>query len=94
MVFNGGTTMDITMFIELISSLGFPIAVVIAMGLFIYKLYKASEVREEKLINEITENRKINADAIATIGRYADSLTTIEQDIKEIKTDLDIIMNQ
>lgn len=86
--------MDLTVFIELISSLGFPIAVVIAMGLFIYKLYKASEAREEKLMNEIAENRKINADAIATIGRYADSLTTIEQDIKEIKTDLDIIMNK
>lgn len=86
--------MDITMFIELISSLGFPIAIVIAMGLFILKLYKASEAREEKLMGEIAENRKINADAIATIGKYADSLATIEQDIKEIKTDLDVIMNK
>lgn len=86
--------MDLTIFIELISTLGFPIAVVIAMGLFIYKLYNASEAREEKLMSEIAENRKINADAIATIGRYADSLTTIEQDIKEIKTDLDIIMGK
>lgn len=86
--------MDVTIFVELISTLGFPVAAVIAMGLFIYKLYKASEIREEKLISEIAENRRINADAIATIGRYADSLTTIEQDIKEIKTDLGIIMGK
>lgn len=86
--------MEIATIVELISTLGFPIVAVIAMGLFILKLYKASEAREEKLMGEIEENRKINADAIATIGRYADSLTTIEQDIKEIKTDLDIIMNQ
>ena len=86
--------MDLTIFTELISSLGFPVAVVIAMGLFIYKIYMASEAREEKLMSEIAENRKINADAIATIGRYADSLTTIEQDIKEIKTDLDIIKSK
>lgn len=86
--------MEIATIVELISTLGFPIVAVIAMGLFILKLYKASEAREEKLMGEIEENRKINADAIATIGKYADSLTTIEQDIKEIKTDLDIIMNQ
>lgn len=86
--------MDISIIVELIASLGFPIACVIALGAFVWNIYKKSEVREEKLMNEIAENRKINADAIATIGRYADSLTTIEQDIKEIKNDLDIIMNQ
>ena len=86
--------MDVATVVELISTLGFPIVAVIAMGLFILKLYKASEAREEKLMGEIVENRKINADAIATIGKYADSLATIEEDIKEIKTDLNVIMNQ
>ncbi len=83
--------MEITSFIDLISTLGFPIACVIAMGVFIYHIYKKSEEREERLLNELSENRKINADAIATIGRYADSITIIENDIKDIKSDLTIL---
>ena len=86
--------MDITILETLISSLGFPIVCVIAMGLFILKIYKKSEEREDKLMKEIEENRTINAEAIATIGKYAESLQVIEEDIKEIKTDLSIIMNQ
>lgn len=77
--------MDIALITELISTLGFPIACVVAMGIFIYKIYKKSEEREEKLMNELAENRKINSDAIATIGKYADSIETIEGDIKTIK---------
>lgn len=86
--------MDIAMITELISTLGFPMACVIAMGFFIYKIYKKSEDREDKLMLEIEENRRINADAIATIGKYATSIDTIKEDIKEIKTDITIIKNQ
>lgn len=86
--------MDIAMITELITTLGFPIAAVIAMGCFIYKIYKKSEEREEKLMAEIAENRVINAEAIATIGKYAASIDIIKEDIKEIKTDLSIIKNQ
>ena len=86
--------MDIAMITELISTLGFPIACVVAMGFFIYKIYKKSEDREDKLMLEIEENRRINADAIATIGKYATSIDTIKEDIKEIKTDITIIKNQ
>ena len=63
---------------DLISTLGFPIACVIAMGVFIYKIYKKSEQREDVLMKQIEENRKINAEAIATIGKYAESIETIE----------------
>lgn len=86
--------MDITIITDLIATLGFPIACVIAMGLFIYKIYQKSEEREDKLLIEIEENRRINAEAIATIGKYAESLETIEEDIKIIKDDLNVIMNQ
>lgn len=86
--------MDIAMITELISTLGFPMACVIAMGFFIYKIYKKSEDREDKLMLEIEENRRINADAIATIGKYATSIDTIKEDIREIKTDITIIKNQ
>lgn len=86
--------MDIQTITELITSLGFPIACVIAMGAFIFHIYKKSEDREDKLMNELEENRKINAEAITTIGKYAESLETIEEDIKVIKDDLNVIMNQ
>jgi F0F1-type ATP synthase membrane subunit b/b' len=77
--------------VELIPSLGFPIACVVAMGIFIYKIYKASETREAKLMAELTENRKINEQAIETIAKYAENLETIRNDITEIKTDITVI---
>jgi chromosome segregation ATPase len=83
--------MDVSMIVEIISSVGFPIAAVIAMGLFILKIYKSSEAREATLMEEIKENRRINADAIATIGHYAERLDSIQEDIKEIKTDITAI---
>ena len=77
--------------VELIPTVGFPIVCVIAMGLFIWKIYKASETREAKLMVEITENRKINEQAIETIAKYAENLETIKTDINEIKTDITVI---
>lgn len=86
--------MDVATIVELITNLGFPMACVIAMGAFILKIYKKSEDREDKLMFEIEENRKINADAIATIGKYASSIDEIKHDISEIKNDITIIKNQ
>lgn len=77
--------------LEAIPSVGFPIAIAIAMAVFIYKIYKASEKREESLVTEIKETREINAQAIGTIAKYADSLETIKGDIGEIKTDIIIL---
>jgi hypothetical protein len=86
--------MDVATIVELITNLGFPIACVIALGAFVLKIYKKSEDREDKLMFEIEENRKINADAIATIGKYASSIDEIKHDISEIKTDINVIKNQ
>lgn len=86
--------MDVATIVELITNLGFPIACVIALGAFVLKIYKKSEEREDKLMFEIEENRKINADAIATIGKYAGSIDEIKHDISEIKSDINTIMNQ
>jgi len=83
--------MDITMITELIASLGFPIAAVLAMGWFIYKIYKKSEDREVMLMEEIKENREINAKAIETIALYAERLTHIEDNITEIKDNIVLI---
>lgn len=93
-------------FIDLISSVGFPIALVIVLGWFIYKIYtdttannKANiaqmqancKEREERLYEEIKANREVNAQAIATIGMYADSINTIQRDINDIKTGITVI---
>lgn len=75
-------------FVELITSVGFPIACVIALGIFIYQIYKKSEQREDKLMNEITETRIVNAKAIETITKYADSFEVIKHDISEIKVEV------
>lgn len=83
--------MDINIFTELISGVGLPVALVIAMGVFIYKLYKDSVKREEKLTTEITETRQVNAKAIETIALYTERLGTIETEVKEIK---DIVISK
>lgn len=80
--------MDIAVITELIASLGLPIALVIAMGFFIFKLWQQSATREEKLMEEITENRLVNEKAIETIALYAERLTHIETNITEIKGDV------
>jgi chromosome segregation ATPase len=83
--------MDITMITELITSLGFPIALVIAMGIFIYKIYKQSVEREQTLMAEIKENREINKGAIETLALYAERLNVIQTDVEEIKKDIVVI---
>lgn len=83
--------MDLTVFTEFITTLGFPIACVIALGVFVFKIYNQSVDREGKLMIEIAENRKVNEKAIDTIAHYAEKLDTIQEDIKEIKTDITIL---
>lgn len=78
---------------ELISTLGFPIALVVGMSYFIWQLWKQSVVREEKLMTELTECRVVNTQAISTIASYADKLDTIQKDVTEIKSDMNVIMN-
>lgn len=79
------------MFVELISTVGFPIAACIALAIFVFKVYKRSEIREDKLMVEITEIRKVNSEAIATISMYAERLGHMETNIEEIKTDVGLI---
>lgn len=83
--------MDVALIMEVIGTLGFPIAVCIALGWFIYKLYKASEKREELLRAEIKENQETNKMAIETIAKYADRLDVIQNDIETIKDDIIVI---
>ena len=86
--------MDITVITELITSLGFPIALIIAMGYFIFRLWRQSVEREEKLLTEITENRLVNEKAIETIAQFAERFTHIETDVAEIKNDIVLIKDK
>lgn len=101
--------MDISAITNIISNLGFPIACVIGLALFAWYMVKHTDEinaknmeqvqnsckeREEKLYEEIKENRKVNAKAIETIAHYAEKLDTIQEDVKEIKTDITVIMSK
>ena len=98
--------MEAEVLINFIQTLGFPIVCVIALGWFAWKMVnhmtetnaknmeevqKRCKEREDKLYNEIKENREINAQAITTIQMYADRLTHIENDIDDVKKDVSII---
>ena len=83
--------MEIAAFVELIPTLGFPIACVIALGFFVWKIYNQSIERENKLMAEITENRLVNEKAIETIAQFAERFTHIETDVELIKTDINVI---
>ena len=83
--------MDVATFVELVGSLGLPIALVAAMGLFIYKLWQQSAQREKKLYDELSACRSVNEKAIAPIAQYAEKLTTIQDDVKAIKKDVIVI---
>ncbi len=86
--------MDITVLTELITSLGFPIALVIAMGFFIYQLWKQSAAREEKLMAEITENRLVIGKAVETIAQFGEKFNHIESDVATIKSDIVLIKDK
>ena len=77
--------MTIEVITSLITTLGLPIVLILVMGWFIFKLWKQSAEREQKLYDEIAKSREINEQAISTLTLYAERLTVIEEDIKEIK---------
>lgn len=83
--------METNTIIEVIQNVGFPIFIVLALGYFIWQLYKQSVKREETLYIEISKSREVNEKAIDTIARYAEKLETIQNDIKEIKNDITFI---
>ena len=85
--------MEMAAFIELIPSLGFPIACVVALGFFVWKIYNQSVEREGKLMAEITENRLVNTKFAEIIAQYEITLGEIKTDVKDIKDTLNINHN-
>lgn len=97
----------ITVMVDLITNMGFPIACCIALGYFIYTVFtkmmteskenmtavqNRCKEREEKLYEMLTESRIVNERALETIAHYAEKLDVIQSDISKIKTDVTTIM--
>ena len=82
--------MDIAMIAELIGTLGFPIALVVAFCWFIFKIYKRSEQREDEMRQELKESREINGQFANIITEHTAELREIKTDIRDIKTTLEI----
>lgn len=80
----------VALVLEVIGTVGFPIAVAVAAGIFIYKLWQQSVDREKVLLEEITENRLINQQFAEIIAEYKVTLVEIKEDVKDIKETLHI----
>ena len=81
---------------SIISTVGFPIACVLALGYFVYIFYKdytkRSAEREDKLIDALqiahTNNEKLveaNRGFVSVLETYKNDITEIKHDIVEIK---------
>ena len=79
--------------VEIISTVGFPIACVLALGFFIWKIYNQSVTREASLLQEIKESREINGRFAELIAGYEVKLNEIREDVKDIKNDINELKN-
>lgn len=101
--------MDWVVIGQFIGTVGFPVFCAVAMGLFIYLIYKNTtkqhkedmdavqarcKEREDKLYAELEKSREVNSKAIDTIAHYAAKLDIIQKDISDIKTDITVIMSK
>ena len=87
--------MDINTIQTLITSLGFPIVCVIALGWFIYKAFEKftsqAENREEKLYTVISQAQETNERLTQTNAEFVSVLNTYKSDLDEIKSDVNEI---
>ena len=84
--------MDISAIQTLITSLGFPICVCVALGWFIYKAFEKftsqSEKREEKLYTVIAQAQEANERLSKTNSEFVSVLNTYKSDLDDIKADV------
>ena len=66
--------MEVGVILEIISTVGFPIACVVALFFFIYKLQQESVKREERLMAIIEEYGSKLAEITATINSINDKI--------------------
>ena len=87
--------MDISTVEGLITSIGFPIFCVLALGFFIYKSYeqieKRNEGREEKLYTMLASSQSAIDDAIETNAKFVAQLESMQSNVNRISDDVDDI---
>ena len=87
--------MDIANVEALITTVGFPIVCVIALGWFVYKFYNDSTSqsieREEKLMKFIVEEQVQMQNLVTTNAEFVEVLNSYKKDIEEIKHDVNDI---
>lgn len=87
--------MDITTVEGLITSVGFPIFCVLALGFFIYKSYekieKRNEGREEKLYTMLANSQSAIDNAIETNAKFVAQLESMQNNVNRISDDVDDI---
>ena len=80
---------------NIISTVGFPIACVIALGFFIYKAWndmsKRSTEREEKLYTMLASAQNSIDEAVETNGKFLTQLKVMQGNLAEISNDVDDI---
>lgn len=80
-------------FTELMSSFGFPVACVCALGWFIWYFFKQAkeenQQRENNLMDFIKRSQEINSEFAEIIAKYEVKLDEIQKDIEDIKADID-----
>ena len=84
--------MDVNTIQTLITSLGFPICVCVALGWFIYKAFEKftaqAENREEKLYTTIAQAQETNEKLTQTNAEFVSVLNTYKSDLEDIKADV------
>ena len=84
--------MDVNTNQTLVTSLGFPIVCVFALGWFIYnafeKITAQSEKREEKLYTVIAQAQETNERLSNTNAEFVSVLNTYKSDLEDIKADV------
>ena len=94
-------TMDFETILSATSTVGFPIVAVILLGYFTWKSFnitvERNREREDMLVNMITEIRaelsravEVNASFIKTLEKINGSIKSMNDDIDEIKTKLEM----
>ena len=87
--------MDISTAESLITSMGFPIFRVLALGFFIYKSYeqieKRNEGREEKLYTMLANSQSAIDNAIETNAKFVAQLESMQSNVNRISDDVDDI---
>lgn len=75
--------------IGLFSTVGFPVAAAVALGLVAWKMYQQQRADKDKYSEQLTRAQEATASAIETIKTYAGKLDCINDNVKEIKTKID-----